>query len=893
MKRSEREVSEKFDEVVDGIRRERPEAPLVEAAAARVWTRISQEHSVAEAGLAPVERLRGCADFQALIPAYLHGYVSDARALLLEDHTRECVPCRKALKEARASRHAAPAARQPGARPSIWQQPALRWAIAAALIIGCGLITWPLVQRFGRSVGALHTIVQAANGQVHRVSENRTQRAAAGDKVQAGERIRTAKNAKAIVKLGDGSMVEMRERSEISVSENASGTTVNLERGSVIVQAAKQHERHLYVATSDSLVSVKGTIFSVNAGTKGSRVSVIEGEVHVDHAGAKNVLRPGDQVATHDSIGRIPVREEVSWSQDAARYAKTLDELAALRKEIDQKVARPGVRYSTRLLDLVPAGTALYIALPNLSAMLDEANTLLNERIEQSPELREWWAREQEKRQGRHGVNELINQVKAFGSYLGDEIVISATLGEKGEPDAPLVLAEINNPAGFRTYVEGQLARVGGEAKPAVRFIEDPLKAAAAPAQEKKGDLYVWLREDLLVASPRLDQVSRIAGLIPAPEQNGFSASPFRAQIAELYRDGAGLIIAADLQRLLAHRPRAKAGASEESAAAAAAVTQLGLNNLRYFIAEVKEKDGQSSNRALLTFNESPRGITSWLAAPGPMGALEFISPDATAVAAFVVERPISLVEDLLGALRTAQPQAWEDLQRLEAESGINLRDDFAAPLGGEFAFAIDGPLLPLPSWKTVIEVYDQARLQESFTRTVARLNEWAASQGKAGFRLDSATSGERTFYTLKSLDFGVEASFTDAYGYLIAGANRALVERALQYRDSGVTLHASPKFKATLPEDKQANFSAMFYYNLAPSVGPLARQVGQVTRRGTRQLQDLAAMKPALAYAYAHGDRIILSANTEDGPVGLSPSALLGLPGSFGLSQIFRHATP
>jgi hypothetical protein len=46
--------------------------------------------------------------------------------------------------------------------------------------------------------------------------------------------------------------------------------------------------------------------------------------------------------------------------------------------------------------------------------------------------------------------------------------------------------------------------------------------------------------------------------------------------------------------------------------------------NLRDFVVEQKTVDGKTLSRAALTFSEPNRGIASWLAAPGSMGALDF-----------------------------------------------------------------------------------------------------------------------------------------------------------------------------------------------------------------------------------------------------------------------------
>src|SRR5581483_9344786 len=343
-----KELDNILDQVTSGIRSENIDEATLSAAKERVSMKLSEgalRMSAAhpQGAGAPIE---GCADFQALIPSHLAGELSEARK------ARVVVP-QRTVRAGRAR------SQQYSIRPVV-----LRWGIAAALVIGLGLIAWPLVQRYV-PFGSLEATVQAADGPLYLVSDAQTRELKIGEKINRGDVIRTSKDGHAVVRLGDGSTIEMKDRSEFSLNQTMRGTTVNLDRGSVIVEAAKQRN-HMFVATSDSLVSVTGTTFAVNAGTKGSRVSVIEGEVHLDTNGKDRVLRPGEQATTNAVIETVPVKNEVAWSNNAARYSQILEGLAALKKDLNA-VPKPGVRYSTRLLDMMPADTVLYASLPNLA----------------------------------------------------------------------------------------------------------------------------------------------------------------------------------------------------------------------------------------------------------------------------------------------------------------------------------------------------------------------------------------------------------------------------------------------------------------------------------------------------------------------------------------------
>jgi hypothetical protein len=159
---------ELLDRVTAEIRNT-PVNPEVESAVAdRVWARISTaagETKLQTPANQAVDRIESCSDFQSLIPAYIAGNLSEARSLLLVDHTHECIPCRKAMKDARSGR---PIVRPNAAKTNRYSlNPTVRrWGIAAALVIGFGLLAVPMVQRYW-PYGNFEATVQAAEGQVY------------------------------------------------------------------------------------------------------------------------------------------------------------------------------------------------------------------------------------------------------------------------------------------------------------------------------------------------------------------------------------------------------------------------------------------------------------------------------------------------------------------------------------------------------------------------------------------------------------------------------------------------------------------------------------------------------------------------------------------------------
>lgn len=809
-----------LDHALEQIRSEQIDDTVLATAAARVWNRLH----------AP---LRSCADFRALFAEYRAGSLPESRALLVKDHLHECVACRRAYEGPRRVLE----------MPSRKMAPSIRWAVAAAVMVAAGLGLWGVYLQIG-SGG--RTVIQAASGAVYHVSGDSLQKVAPGAELSGRGEIRTARDSGAVVRLRDGSMVEMRERSALSVTEAGRDLTVRLTRGSIIVQAAKRRFGHLFVATRDCRVAVTGTVFSVSSGIKGSRVSVVEGQVKVSQGKQEKVLRPGDQYSSDPSVTAVPVRDDIAWSRNREQHLALLKEFSALEKDLHQ-VRLPDLRYSSRIFDMLPADTALYLAIPNLAQSFTEAGRMLEQRAQESEVLRQWL-------QSRR-LQEFLDKLRTAGEYFGDEIVVAVPAGR-----GPVFLAEVKR-SGFREYLEGELARMGAP-RGALRVVEDP-----AGLQMADGEVALYMGPGLAAVSPDGAAMAALGQSLKSG-RGGFAGTELGQRVAEAYRGGAGLVLAADLRQFIRTPP---AGHHED---------HPGFENMKYAVLEHKEGAGRSDTRAVLGFTGPRQGIAAWLSRPAPITALEYVSPDATLVSAFALKSPAALLDELAGSQGMRK-----DLNEAEAGTGIDVRRDLAAPLGGEFAFAMDGPALPVPAWKLAVEVYDANRLQWTIERLVEWYNRNAAGHGRAPVELSQEAANGRTWHRLviPGLSKFAEVNYLFTDGYLLAAPSRGLVERAMQYRDSGFTLTRSARFTAMLPRDGYTDFSGLYYQDVGSALGPLMESLRSALP-GRRGLPEMASefAKPMLITFYGEEDRIALASNGL--PLGMSPASLLRMTSQFSL---------
>jgi Protein of unknown function (DUF3352) len=460
-------------------------------------------------------------------------------------------------------------------------------------------------------------------------------------------------------------------------------------------------------------------------------------------------------------------------------------------------------------------------------------------------------------------------------------VVITARASSISDSHGPILLAEVRQP-GLKDYLQQHLpdTLTSAQGRNNLRVVDS--QSLSSLAADERGMIMLVRPKTLIVggdaASVRQMSAQLDAGTGP------FAGTDFGQRIANVYSRGTETLVAANLGQLVktVHAQQAESQALRNS----------GFNDIKYLIATRGESASHEDNRITLEFNGQRRGIASWLAAPAPMGSLDYVSSNAGAAISFVAKQPALMLDDIFSTIGASDPSFSQDLARINSELGLDLRNDLASALGGEVTLALDGPVLPTPSWKAVIEVNKPGALQVAIDKLIQHFNIEAQKSNRPVITLNEAQVGGRTFYTVESQVGGLatQYAYTFADGYMIMAPSRALLLAALQTHANGTSLARSASFHALLPSDNQANFSGMIYQNLSPILKPLA---GQLTSQQLALIQQLAVdAKPSVFCAYGESDRIQVASSGKLFDLNPGIPALLHLLGSsdHGTS---RHANP
>jgi uncharacterized protein (TIGR03435 family) len=151
----------------------------------------------------------------------------------------------------------------------------------------------------------VYATVETLDGPLYRVSEGERHPINVGDRIDAGKVLRTDTSSEAVLALSDGSRVEMRQDTELSVERAKDGVQIRLNEGSVLVIPAEKPKSALYVQSAEGTQPVTAMVFqSVPASTStGAKAAGGTEQPRLRFEAVS--LRPVSQTPTAGSVDRL------------------------------------------------------------------------------------------------------------------------------------------------------------------------------------------------------------------------------------------------------------------------------------------------------------------------------------------------------------------------------------------------------------------------------------------------------------------------------------------------------------------------------------------------------------------------------------------------------------
>jgi hypothetical protein len=513
---------------------------------------------------------------------------------------------------------------------------------------------------------------------------------------------------------------------------------------------------------------------------------------------------------------------------DLNQYPGLLPEFGQLVGKLQRDIQWPTPRSQSRLLPLLPESTILYAAFPNYGDAAHQVLTTFQHEMEQSPVLREWW---------QHGglaadgpkVEDALEKVHQLSTYLGDEIVVAGAM-EDGKNPKLLVLAEVKKP-GLKDFLLRTSKELSGTSKPPVRIL-DLQELATAKDSHTLGELLILVRPDFMVGAVDLATLSRFNARLDKGATE-LASTPFGQRVTQAYEGGATIVGAADVQQILKQIP---AGQNQKT------FDRTGFADAKYLVWEHKNVSGQAASQVELSFTGPRHGVASWLAAPGPMGGLDFVSPQAMMAGAVLLKNPAEIFDDISDLATASNPNALAVLAQMEQGLKLNLKGDLLSHLTGEITYEVDNFTPPNPVWKVILKVNDPDLLRAALTKLLAVAPVQAQQSEDQGitYHILDIPSGQKT----------TEIVYAFVEGYLVVASSRETLAEGIRLHRTSESLAKSEKFLASLPPGPSSEASALFYEDPVAVAAVGMRQVSPEIAAAFSQARS-ADSRPTVACAY------------------------------------------
>jgi type IV pilus assembly protein PilA len=515
--------------------------------------------------------------------------------------------------------------------------------------------------------------------------------------------------------------------------------------------------------------------------------------------------------------------------EDFKKYSGMLGELGQFFQRIRSTVQYPAPRNQSRLLPLLPDSTVLYAGLPNYGEVSHQALAVFRQEVKENAKLRAWWERGEMTTEGPE-IEDAIEKFYELSEYLGDEIVVSAASTGKADPKFVL-LAEARKP-GLKDFLPKILQDFHGRSMPAVRVLEVG-ELANAIDDHSSNEPVILVRPDFIVLAENLDTLRGFNGRLEQNAQS-FASTEFGRRLAQAYDGGSTFVAGLDLETILK-----KEGPQNDQSRAM--FERTGFSDMKYLVWDHKCVNGHEISQFELSFTGSRRGVASWLAAPGPMGSLDFFSPNATIAASILLKDPQKLFDDAIDLTTASNPNALASLAQMEQGLKLSLRDDFFARLGGEIALELDSLPPQDPVWKVLLKARDPRGLLATLNTLFAAFKIMPTELDEDGI----------TYYRLQvpTRQKTLEIGYAVMDGYLIVASSHAGLAEAIRLHRSGESLAKSGKLAGSLPPGNSADVSALVYEDPRAMAALSLRNISPELANSL--LQSTAENQPAVIAIY------------------------------------------